>query len=219
MNSASGSANPGDKSILVIGAGGHAKVVIECLRFSGWSVVGCIASEVTDARCAGVPIIGTDEMLPRLRAEGIMSAFCALGSNALRDRIGPGLREMGFEVPWVRGPGTHVSPSVAIGTGAAILPGAVINAESRVGDFAIVNTNANVDHDGIIGRSAHIGPGAALAGEVVVGDRTFIATGCSVIPQRQIGSDTIVGAGSVVVRDLPDGVIAFGNPAKVRRNL
>lgn len=215
---ASGSSANG-KSILVIGAGGHAKVVIDCLRFTGWEIVGCIAAEKGDTTCSGAAIIGTDDDLPSLRATGIAFAFCALGGNSLRDRVGQRLAELNFELPWVIGPGAHVSPSVTIGRGAAILPGAVINAETVIGEFAIINTNANIDHDGSVGRCAHIGPGSSLAGEVTVGDRSFIATGCAVIPQRTIGADTIVGAGSTVVRDLPDGVVAFGNPARIQRKV
>jgi UDP-perosamine 4-acetyltransferase len=208
-----------DRSLVVIGAGGHAKVLIDCLRFAGWDVVGCTDADPTERRCNGVPVIGTDDRLATLRSEGVAHAFCAIGDNRLRERIGGKLADLGFTLPSVVGPGAIVSTSVRIGAGAAVLPGAVVNVDSVLGDFAIVNTNANIDHDGVIGRAAHIGPGASLAGEVRVGARTFVATGSAVIPQRKIGNDTIVGAGSVVVRDLPDGVIAFGNPAVVRRRL
>ncbi|GAA4005794.1 acetyltransferase [Sphingomonas humi] len=205
--------------IVVIGAGGHAKVVIECLRHAGWNVIGCTDADPTPRSCAGVPVIGTDDALGRLRSEGVANAFCALGANRLRERVGGKLQDLGFALPSYQGPGAIVSSTVRIGAGVAIMPGAVINIDTVIGDFAIINTNANVDHDGVLGRAVHVGPGAALAGEVVVGDRSFIATGCAVIPQRRIGADTIVGAGSVVVRDLPSGVIAFGNPARVQREL
>lgn len=205
--------------LVVIGAGGHAKVVIDGLRHAGWTVIGCTDADPSPRTCAGVPVLGTDDILGQLRSEGVAHAFCALGANALRERVGQKLQDLGFNVPSFAAAGATLSPSVTIGAGVAIMPGAVVNIDSRIGDFAIINTNANVDHDGVIGRAAHIGPGAALAGEVVVGDRTFVATGSAVIPQRRIGSDTIVGAGSVVVRDLPDGVVAFGNPARVQRTL
>lgn len=207
-----------DQRLVVVGAGGHAKVAIECLRASGWTIVGCTDPDTSLRQCAGVPVIGTDERLPQLRAEGIEHAFCALGDNALRERVSLRLLEMGFSLPSVAGPGASVSNTARIGRGTAIFPGAVVNVDTSLGDFSIINTNANIDHDGLIGVAAHIGPGASLAGNVVVGDRSFVATGSCVIPDRRIGSDTIVGAGSVVVRDIPDDVVAFGNPARVQRH-
>lgn len=212
-----GSHAGGERSIVVVGAGGHAKVIIESLRLAGWNVVGCTDSDATPRLCAGAPVIGNDDKLGELLGDGVSCAFCAIGDNALRERIGRRLLSLGFEMPAVLGPGTTVAPSVSVGAGVAILPGAVVNSEAVLRDFAIINSNANVDHDCLIGCAAHIGPGASLAGNVQVGDRTFLATGSAVIPGTEIGADTIVGAGSVVVRNLPPEVLAYGNPAKLRR--
>ena len=193
-------------------------MVIECLRSAGWQVVGCTDADPSPRNCAGAPVIGSDERLNAMMAEGVRHAFCALGDNRLRERLGNEVTAMGFEMPSLLGPAARVSPSVRLGRGVAVLPGAVVNVETRIGDFAIVNTNASIDHDGLIGQAAHIGPGVALAGEVAVGDRSFVATGASVIPRIKIGSDTVIGAGSVVVTDIESNVVAFGNPARVRRS-
>lgn len=206
------------RKIVVAGAGGHAKVVIDFLRMSGWDVIGCTDPEAR-GDCSGAPVLGSDDALEEIRAQGVSHAFCALGDNRLRQRIGRQLQAWGFDVPSLVGPGAFVSSSASIGAGAAILGGALVNVDCTIGDFAIVNTNASVDHDGVIGSSAHIGPGASLAGKVTVGDMAFVATGSCVVPDVRIGRGTIVGAGSVVVRDLPDGVIAYGNPAVVKRKL
>jgi len=205
------------RSIVVVGAGGHAKVVVECLRLAGWNVVGCTDSDPSPRFCAGVPVIGNDDKLSKLFAEGVKHALCAIGDNHIREKMGDELLALGFEVPAVCGPGAIISPSVRIGSGAMILPAAVVNAETALGDFAIVNTNSSIDHDCTVGRAAHIGPGSVLAGSVHVENRAFIATGCVVIPGRKVGPDTVVGAGSVVVDDLGGGVIAYGSPARVRR--
>lgn len=211
-------ASPGQgREIVVVGAGGHAKVAIECLRFAGWNVIGCTDVDPTPRDCAGAPVLGADAVLSELRTQGIAHAFCALGSNALRERVGRTLIEQGFALPAVRGPGANLSPSARLGAGCILMPGATVNVETVLGDLVIINTNASVDHDGVIGRAAHIGPGAVLAGEVTVGDRSFVATGSSVIPRIRIGTEVVVGAGSVVVCDIPDRVIAYGNPARVRR--
>lgn len=162
-------------------------------------------------------MLGADALLPELRAQGVAHAFCALGWNALRERVGRKLIDQGFDLPVVRGPGANLSPSARVGAGTILMPGATVNVETEIGDLVIINSNASVDHDGVIGRAAHIGPGAALAGEVTVGERSFVATGSSVIPRARIGADVVVGAGSVVVGDIPDRVIAYGNPARVRR--
>jgi UDP-perosamine 4-acetyltransferase len=201
-----------------MGAGGHAKVVIDGLRHCGWTVIGCTDADPAPRHCADVPVIGSDEILARVRAEGVGHAFCALGPNQVREKLAGRLRELEFSLPSFAGQGAILSSTVRVGAGVAIMPGAVINIDTRIGDLAIVNTNANIDHDGDLGTAAHVGPGASLAGNVTVGERAFIATGSAVIPGRTIGADTVVGAGSVVVRDLPAGVVAYGNPARVRRS-
>ncbi|QIL01457.1 acetyltransferase [Sphingomonas sinipercae] len=204
------------RAVVVIGAGGHAKVAIEALRHSGWNVVGCTDPDGSSRQVVGADVLGDDSLLPELRSAGIRFAFPALGNNAVRERIGRELIAMGFELPNALGPQTIVSPSAKLGVGVAIFAGAVINAEAAVGDFAIINTNASVDHDCVIGSAAHIAPGCALAGCVKIGDRAFVGAGSSVIPNIEIGTDSTVGAGSSVVRDIPSGVTAFGVPARAK---
>ncbi|QBM76835.1 acetyltransferase [Sphingomonas sp. AAP5] len=205
------------QDIVVLGAGGHAKVVIDLLRETNWRVVALTDADDTARTVMGVPVVGTDEKLEELWRNGIRAAFVALGSNALRERIGDRLLARGFALPAAVSTRAAVSPSAQIGQGVAVMAGAAINAEAVIGDFAIVNTQAGVDHDCVIGRGAHIGPGSALAGCVRIGARSFLGVGCNVIPEKTIGSDVMVGAGSLVIRDLPDGCLAFGAPAVARR--
>lgn len=205
-----------DRSIVVVGGGGHAKVAVEALRFSGWTVIGFTDADTTPRCVVGAALLGGDELLPEIRSSGVRFAFAALGGNALRERIGDKLMELGFEMPSALGPNANVSSSAKLGRGVAVFAGASINAETCVGDFAIINTGASVDHDGSIGRAAHVAPGCALAGCVTVGDRTFLGAGAIVIPGIEIGSDTVIGAGSVVVRNLPSGITALGVPARQR---
>lgn len=205
--------------VVVIGAGGHAKVCIELLRAGGREVVGVLDADPTPRTVVGAPVIGDDSALPRLRAEGIEDAFVALGGNALRARVGAAARAAGFRLAEAVHPGAAVSPTARLGEGVAIMAGVCLNAETRVGDLAIVNTNASVDHDGDLGEACHVAPGSALAGNVTVGARAFLGVGCCVIPGVTVGADTTVGAGSVIVRDLPAGVLALGAPARVVREL
>ncbi len=201
-------------NVVVLGAGGHAKVVIEALRAAGrYHVVGCIApagSIVLD-----VPVLGSDDMLPELRARGLGHAIVAMGSNDRRLALGERLLAMGFDLATAIHPAANISPSARIGRGVAVLTGAVINAEAEIGDHAIVNTLAVVEHGCIIGEAAHVAPRAALGGDAVLGRLSLLGIGASVVPGRRIGNQVVVGAGAAVTGNLGDRVTAVGVPARV----
>jgi UDP-perosamine 4-acetyltransferase len=201
--------------LVVIGAGGHAKVVIEAVRAAALAeVVGALDPAPPSASVLDVPVLGGDEMLPRLLAEGVSAAVVALGGNALRERIGSGLREMGFSLPAVVHPSALVSPSAMLGNGVVIMARAVVGTETRVDDLVIVNTGAVVDHDNWIGRAAHVAPASGLAGNVTVGDRALVGIGSAVRPGIRIGADAVVGAGAAVVADVPAEAVVGGVPAR-----
>jgi UDP-perosamine 4-acetyltransferase len=218
---AAGLAKPaaaGMSGVVVLGAGGHAKVVIEILRAMGERVDLCIGGADSPDTCAGVPVVRGDEHLHTLAARGYTRAFVAIGANAVRRQVGQDARDAGFTLIRAISPQAVISPSARIGEGVAVMAGAVLNAEAVVEDFAILNTGATVDHDCRIGAAAHVGPQCALAGQVQVGEGSFLGIGCKVIPLVTIGRDVVVGAGSVVIADLPDHVTALGVPARVTRS-
>ena len=206
---------------LFLGSGGHAKVIIEILRDAGlYEPVGCAAPNAsTGSSLLGVPILGNDDCLAELRQLGIGCAFVAGGDNRLRQRLMRRVLELGFELAHAVSPSAIISPSARLGAGIAIMPGTSIGPDTEVADGVIVNSHASVDHDGVLGECCHIGPGATLAGCVTVGPQAFVATGSSVIPGVTIGDGSLVGAGSVVVRDIPPHVIAYGTPARCQRAL
>lgn len=202
------------EGVILLGAGGHAKVVIEILRAAGETVTGLVDADARPREVLGAPVIGADAQLPQLYAAGHRRAFVALGANRLRRRLAGDLQTLGFELINAISPAAMVSPSARLGLGVAIMPGAVVNAQAQIGDCAIINSGAVVEHDCRVGAGAHIGPGAVLAGSCQVGEETLVGAGACVIPDRKIGSGAVVGAGASVTRDIPDGLRVGGTPAR-----
>ena len=208
------------KNTVVIGSGGHAKVVIDVLRGCGDVVLaGCISQAAPGEMTNGVPVLGGDDLLESLRRRGVTHAFVALGDNRLRLRIMHHAVSLGFELVTAVSPHAVLSPSVKIGCGTVVMPGAIINADARIGDGVIVNTGATVDHDCDIADGCHIAPGTNLAGCVQVGTGTFLGTGSRVIPRIRIGRWSVIGAGAVVISDVPDESVSVGVPARVKRTV
>lgn len=199
--------------VIVIGGGGHAKVVVATLFEAGYRVC-CIyddARERWGRSIMGVPVVGAIDEI-----SGYRRAVIAIGDNVGRRSIAERL-----DLDWltVVHPRAYVDSSVSLGCGTVVLAGAVVQPDVRVGSHVIVNTGATVDHDSEVGDYVHIGPGAHLAGSVFVGSGTLIGVGSAVLPGIRVGAWAIVGAGSVVTRDIPDGQVAFGVPAKPRRSV
>lgn len=202
------------QAVVMVGAGGHAKVCIELLRAMGTEVACCIGGEDSGDLCLGVPVFKGDEHLARLRREGHTLAFIAIGSNELRQRLALSATALGYELVNAISPAAVVSPSARLGRGIAIMAGAVINADTSIANLAIINTSASVDHDGDIGEAAHIAPQCGLAGNVTVASRAFLGVGCKVIPGISIGADVVAGAGSVIVSHVAPNARIAGVPAK-----
>lgn len=203
-----------DDKIIVLGAGGHAKVCIELLRAMGQEVAFCVGNADSVAACVGVPVLRGDGHLTSLRADGYRRIFVAIGSNRLRLKLAETAAALGYELVNAISAQAVISPSARLGAGVAVMAGAVINAEATVGDLAIINTGASIDHDCQIGVGAHIAPQCALAGNVHVGDGSFLGIGCKVVPDVRIGAQAILGAGAVVICDIENGATAVGVPAR-----
>lgn len=204
--------------VVIVGASGHAKVVIDLFReVDAFRVIGLVDADATPRKVLGIPVIGCDEDMPTLRGQGVSSAFVAIGDNRLRYKIGRRLETLGFTLVKAVSRRAAVSPSAIIGAGVAIMAGAVVNAETRIEDLAILNTNASVDHDCRLGEACHVAPGSAIAGNVDIGRLAFLGVGVRAIPGVSIGEGSVVGAGATVVRDLPANIVAMDTPARVIR--
>jgi sugar O-acyltransferase (sialic acid O-acetyltransferase NeuD family) len=199
--------------IVILGGGGHAKVVVDIIRRIGsLDIVGY--TDLGVGALGTTAYLGGDEILPELRRRGVAYAFVALGDNALRVERGAHARALGFILPALVCPSATLSPSAQVGAGALVMSGCVVNADACIGDLAIVNTRASVDHDCVIGPGAHVAPGAVLAGNVAVGEGAVIGAGATVINGMSIGPGAVVAAGAVVTRPVPGDALVAGVPAK-----
>lgn len=197
--------------VVVVGAGGHAKVVVATLRAAGYEIDAVLDD---DSAKWGQDLLGIRVHGPATGIQpGVAArAVLAIGDNATRQSLAQRLR---LEWATVVHPTAYVHPSVRLGPGAVVFAGAVIQPDTVVGAHGIINTGATVDHDCSLGDFVHVAPGCHLSGGVAIGEGAFLGIGCVAIPQTKVGAWTVVGAGGVVVSDLPAHSLARGVPARV----
>lgn len=200
----------GLEPVIVIGAGGHAKVVISTLEAAGYKVTAVYDDDRAKlgTEILGVPVRGA---LAELGFGFRGKAVIAIGDNATRVKVARQFEE----ADWVTvvHPAAYVHHSARLAQGTVVFAGAVIQPCASVGAHVIVNTGATVDHDCMIDDFVHVAPGTNLAGGVKIGCGTFLGIGSAVIPYRSVGEWTTIGAGAVVIYDLPSHVTAVGIPA------
>ena len=202
--------------LLILGAGGHAKVVAETSIASGLASSVAFLDDRPLPPILGWPVLGRlDQALDLSIQEKFPAALVAIGHPDTRLRWLAKLQAAGYKLPLLIHPSAWISPSAQIAPGSVVFAQAAVQAQAVIGTGAILNTGCSVDHDAQLSDAVHICPGARLAGEVKVGARSWIGIGASVIQQVRIGSDVTVGAGAAVLRDLPDGVTAVGVPARI----
>lgn len=204
---------------LIIGAGGHARVLIEALTKSGTVILGYVAKEAPIRWTPSIPFLGDDEEL-FLHAPTSVLLINGIGSTArpdLRRDIFLRFKQKGYNFGAVVHPAAIFPSDIALGEGAQVMAGAILQPGCRVGDNAMVNTGAVVDHDCQIGAHVHIAPGAVLSGDVTVGEGVHVGTGARVIQGLEIGAGAVVGAGATVLRDVPPGATVAGVPARLLR--
>jgi len=200
--------------LIILGSGGHAKVVLDALIVGGFSPDDiCVRDDA--AKREGQLLLGVRIRNPAITSELSGENFhVAIGMAPVRERLCRGAEEMGALAITVLHPGATVSASAEVGTGSFVGARAVIGPDARCGRGAIVNHGAVVDHDCIVGDFCHIAPNATLGGGAMVGDRTLVGAGATVLPGIRIGSDVTVGAGAVVTHDIPAGERWAGAPAR-----
>lgn len=207
-------------AIVILGAGGHARVLVEALNRAGTAITGFVvnAAEPASGVMAGIPCIGDDDTLLARGPAGLMliNGVGTVGDPRPRRAVYEKFRQAGFAFAAVIHPSAIVASDASLGDGVQLMAGCALQPGARIGANTIVNTGAMIDHDAIIGDHVHIAPGACLAGDVTVGASSHIGAGAIVIQGLRIGDGAMVAAGAVVTADVASGAIVMGVPARLR---
>lgn len=195
--------------LVIIGAGGHGKVIADNALKNGYRDI-CFVDDRAVGMCMGFPIVGTTGDIPNLD-DGKTDFVIGIGSNGVRKRIAEK-----YDVNWVTliHPSVQIGVQVSIGKGTVVMAGAIINACASIGEHCIVNTGAIVEHDNVIGDYVHLSPRSVLGGTVRVGSQTHVGIGAVVRNNVEICEMCTIGAGAVVVKNIDHSEVYVGVPAK-----
>lgn len=210
-----------ERSLVIIGGGGHASVVIEALRASGqYEPVAIVERSAKEGQVLGIPICGDDSELPRLASLGVRYYIVAVGSTGsakLREHLHVLAKGCGLTPATVVHPTAVIADSAVLGLGAYVAALAHIGARTVIGDGVIVNSCASIDHDCVLGAFVHVAPGAVVCGGVSIDRGAHVGPGAVLVSSISIGKNAVVGAGSTVVRDVSPNTVVWGNPAREPR--
>lgn len=203
--------------IVVIGGGGHAKVLISILKKCRYEVVG-YTDHYDLGSILGIPYWGKDSVLKEIREEsGVSHAVLGIGKVDCSDsrlRIQEDVKRWGLRFPIITSPRASVNEDVVLGEGTVVFDGAVINSGARIGRNCIINSNSTVEHDCRLGDNVHLAPGATVSGGVAIGDNCMIGVGTCILHSVSISSGALIGAGATVVKNIEFPGTYVGTPAK-----
>lgn len=204
-----------NKSLIILGNGGHASVLTEILLAQGQKIIGFTAP-VAEENSFGLSYLGSDEMIYSYNTSEVelVLGLGMIKPSSVREKIYAHFKNKGYIYKSVIHPLAIIAQSVHLGEGVQIMAGAIVQTHTTIADNTIINTGALIDHDCQIGSHIHIAPGTKISGAVHIGHSTHIGTGTTIIQGVQIGEGCLIGAGSVVVKNIKDNVKAFGVPAK-----
>ena len=207
------------KRLLIIGAQGQGKVVLDCAISTGqYGLFAFMTTEPENGGIKGYPLLDQNKTSIEYIKENFDEVIVAVGlNNQARLRVTNELEDKGLKIATLIHPSSTVSKFSKIGKGSVILANSVINPYATVGRACIINTGSIVEHDCIVEDGVHMSPNSTIAGRVHVGKCTWICMGSSVAHDITIGKNSTVGAGAVVLRDVPDNVLVAGIPAIIKK--
>jgi UDP-perosamine 4-acetyltransferase len=206
------------EKIVIIGGGGHAKVLISIVKKSTlFDVIGYVDFR-DSGTLLGVKYLGNDDKLREINFQGIKNAVLGIGQVSVSEKrfdIVQKVKKVGFVFPSIISKDAIVNEDVLIEEGTQVLDGVVINPGVRIGKFSIINTKSTIEHDCKIGSFCHISPSAVLSGGVEIGDFSMVGANAVVVQCKKIFSRCLIGAGSVVTKDITEEGVYIGNPSRV----
>jgi sugar O-acyltransferase (sialic acid O-acetyltransferase NeuD family) len=209
-------------NVVIVGGSGHGKVVIDIVERTGqFNVLGILDAQLPfGQQVLGHPVIGYEsELVTMIQKQQVEGLLVAVGDNWLRSRILSSIRALSSTIkfPSAVHPSAQLAKNVQLGSGTVVMAGCVINSDTTIGDFCILNTHCSVDHGCKLGDYVSFAPHACAGGNVEVDDYTAVCLGVNIIHGVKIGAHTVVGAGATVLNDIPPQVVAYGTPARVVR--
>ena len=204
---------------VIIGAGKYGEVYLSYLKDSGVDVVGFLDDDpkVADKQFGGLPVLGPISILPTLKDRyGITAVYCPLGNNKLRVKFLREAASLGYETPSYIHPSVIISPNVEIGNGVYILLGTQIMPYTKIENFVMISMNVSIAHHNVLKTGTFLSTGCNFGASIVAEENSYCGIGSTIMTGlHRIGKDCLIGAGAVVIKDVPDGAVMAGVPAKI----
>lgn len=203
-------------SYIIVGAGGHGRVIKDILIQQGFEILGFVDDGVKHSTVCKIPILGkVDDIKNIIQNYEDVMFIVGIGDNKIRKSVSQYIKASEGSFGSAIHPSAILGSNVYIEDGTVIMPNVVVNTGSHIGSHVILNTSSVIEHDNFIEDFAHISPGATLTGAVTIGEGTQVGAGATIIPGVSVGKWSTVGAGATVINKLPDECLAVGSPAKI----